>query len=189
MSNRPALSTRGQQFHSIYGAITVDLAHVPDAQIVDLHTYRTADAHFTAQSADVMVNPHHTGTNDIAEQSYLAMRDVLRTRELLIDGTLPVAAVVGQPLGRRLLAIGSQTNGEHAQVPQQVLALPAMCRAGIIAEDHTTFRDPNSNRRWHFIEFQNPALAQLAAGQFAVAGAQILVRFDKYQPIRPVGMV
>ncbi|MEI5999938.1 hypothetical protein H3V53_22825 [Paraburkholderia bengalensis] len=188
VSNHPAISTRGYAFNSLYGAVTVDLAMVNDDLIYDLHTPRAAraqfqDPSFHASPDDVLVNAHHT-TDDIAGQAYLGMRDVLRTRELLIKGNIQPSAILAVRNEAVVLGIGCSTNSEHKEVRKQFRALPRF-----VAHDPLDFRDPHTGKRWHFIEFATAHDATSAHAAFHATRTQDKVLFPKFSPVRPTGMV
>lgn len=190
VSNRPAFSTRGTQFMSMYGSVVVDLAQVPLASVFDVHRNDVASARIGLPTTDVLNNGHHTGTGDLAEERYLALRDVIRTRELLIKATVPFVSVQKQSLGARLIGIGSVTNGEHNGALNQIRGLAPGIVAHLVSDDKLTFRDPhNANRRWHLFEFSNAASCLVAYNSLVLVGGQIKVRFHKYLPVRPAGMV
>jgi hypothetical protein len=190
VSNRPALSTRGQPFVSMYGVVTVDLALVPLNAVYDVHRHDTASAWLGLPANDILINNHHTGTADLAEQRYLALRDTIRTRELLIKGTIPLAALKRTALGRVLLGVGSLGAALHNGTQAIVNALPPPVLAGIVQQDHMDFVDPHSGRRWHFIEFNNAGTTALAAAALpAMIGARTMEVFEKFSAVRPTGMV
>jgi hypothetical protein len=188
VSNRPALSTRGQPFVSMYGVVTVDLAQVPLNDVYDVHRHDTASAWLGVPANDILTNNHHTGTNDLAEQQYLALRDTIRTRELLIKQTIPLAALRHASLGLVLLGVSSVGANQHAGTQALVNALPLHIVAGIVQQDVLDFAQ--AGRRWHLIEFNSPATAALAALALqATMGTRILQIFNKYSQVRPPGMV
>ena len=188
VSNRPALSTRGQPFVSMYGVVTVDLAQVPLADVYDVHRHDTASAWLGLPANDILVNNHHTGTADLAEQRYLALRDTIRTRELLIKQTVPLVALRQVSLGLRLLGIASVGAAQHAGTQAVVNMLPPLILGGIVQQDHLDFAQ--AGLRWHLIEFNSPATAYAAALALpALIGARTLRRFNKYSQLRPPGMV
>lgn len=200
VSNRPALSTRGVPFLSMYGAVTVDLAMVPVGDIFDVHRHDVASARLGVQASTILTNGHHTNTGDINEQKYLGLRDTIRTRELLIKGGIPNGALRRTATGQVLLGIGSPTSGLHTGrknkisglyengVKNLVAGLPVPIKNTIVNEDHMTFRDPGTNKYWHFLEFNSVGARQ--AAQLAIgANARTVVAVNKYAPLRPVGMV
>lgn len=189
ISNRPAFSTRGTEFLSMYGAVVIDLARVPLNAIYDLHTPERANQYIGLPATNILNNPHHTGTNDLAEETYLSLRDVIRTRELLVHNSIPYAAVQANVVGVTLLGVGSQTNGQHAGVEAQINAASAFAAGCIVQHDHMTFRDPHTGLRWHVTEYASTDFCQIAANNIAPLAGQRVVRFNKYSPQRPPGMV
>lgn len=189
ISNHPVYSTRGTQFTSMYGVATIDLAFVPGNIIHDVHLPHLASTILNRPTTDVVNLGPNTGTNDIAEQQYLALRDVLRTRELLIYGQIPLNAIRTQVSGQTLIGIGSQTNNEHHAAGVLVNGLPLHLVPMVVGQDATTFREQHTGRKWHFVEFANPFACTLAYNAFVMQGRQIKVKFNKYSPQRPPGMV
>jgi hypothetical protein len=190
VSNRPAISTRGIAFASMYGVVTVDLAMVPTASIFDLHRHDVASAVLGRPATDILNNGHHTNTNDLAEEWYLALRDTIRTRELLVKGSIPSAALRRASQGRVLLGIGSAPGAEHNAMPGIMAALPAPVLPTIVEQDHMTYIDPGSGMKWHFIEFATPAHLTIAHNALRPnLGTRPAVVFDKFAPIRPPGMI
>jgi hypothetical protein len=188
VSNHPAYSTRGEQFISMYGLVTIDLALVPQGSIVDVHTPAAGQAIMGIAPTQILTNNHHTGTNDLAEQQYLALRDVIRTRELLIHATIPLAAVQRVAQGYTLLALGSQTQGVHTRAANVRAGLPPLIQGQVVKEDHNDFREKNSNRLWHYLEFTNPVACQIAFNNIVAEPNQLKIRFQKFSPVRPPGM-
>lgn len=78
---RPAFSTKGTEFRSIYGAVYIDLARVPVQNIIDLHTPEQASRELGTNALRVMTDGDGFQGGDA---TYLALRDVIRTREILI---------------------------------------------------------------------------------------------------------
>ena len=186
VSIRPALSTRGVPFLSMYGVVTVDLAMVATGHIFDVHRHDTAQARLGVQANDILNNPHHTGTADLAEEQYLGLRDTIRTRELLIKGGIPLNALRQVSAGCVLLGIGSGTNPLNKAMQKAAVAVVV----GLVQEDLQTFVDPASGLRWYFMEFPTPqavTAAQLLLTPL-LAGRR-MVAFDKYAQLRPTGMV
>jgi hypothetical protein len=189
VSNRAAYSTRGTEFISMFGLVTIDLAMLPGIAIYDVHRPDTAEATLGIPAVRVRDTVgHHTNAGDLDEQQYLGMRDVIRTRELLIHGQVPAAAVQSQSLGECLLGIGSQTGGGHNAAPGLAAGLPAAFRIRM-EQDHLNFRDRHTGRLWHFLSFPGPVQCNGAFHRLVVAANQAKVKFNKYDQVRPAGMV
>jgi hypothetical protein len=189
VSERPAYSTRGTIFASMYGVVTVDLARVQPNTLFDLHRPDLASARLGVNLDAIDTTVAQPG-HGYADQHYLAYRDTIRTRELLIKGTVPFNAMNGLGDGIVLLGIAS-LGGAHDAVKGIVAALPDRIRATIVDQDHMKFTDPASGRKWHCIHFSSaPARA---AGQRALAGpltaARTVVAFQRWQQVRPAGMI
>ncbi|MEZ4465227.1 MAG: hypothetical protein R3F43_12220 [bacterium] len=141
-------------------------------------------------ATDILVQGHHTNTDDIAEERYLALRDVIRTRELLVKGAIPAAAIHRQPQGMTLLGIGSVGGAQQNRVPALIAALPPLVQGWVQRNDVLNFVDPHTQRRWVVYEFASAAACQTAYNQLVVENVnQVKVRFQKFGPIRPLGMV
>jgi hypothetical protein len=106
---QPAYSTRGEEFRSVFGKVIVDLAFIPGVDIFDLHTPDSISVFNTnalaIQSAAHNPNPK---TRTLHDEEVLAARDVIRTRELLIRGSVPVNALRFRQVGQSVIAIRHQ---------------------------------------------------------------------------------
>lgn len=192
VSNRPAFSTRGTEFTSVFGVVTVDLAGVPVGQIFDVHRLDHAQQQIgVTPQAVATAGSSHPGVAGYAQERFLAMRDVIRTRELLVKTSIPAAAVRAQSVGRVLIGIGSTggsgVNSAHGRIQGRIAALNFGHLGNIVNEEHQTFR-ATDGLRWHFVEFSTAQAAMLVYAQLAPVAGQRKVRFNKYRPIRPGGM-
>jgi hypothetical protein len=75
-----------------YGVATIDLAHVPKANIIDTHQ-RRAYARITGRDTPDPDMPFREN-DDVVERN-TAVRDAMRTRELVVIGSVPSTAIVG----------------------------------------------------------------------------------------------
>jgi hypothetical protein len=103
---RPAYSTRGQEFRSVFGKIIIDLAFVPGGDIFDLHT-PDALATLNTNAQQILNSPHQPNptVRSLQDEEVLAGRDVIRTRELLIRFQVPLAAIRTLSLGNNVIGI------------------------------------------------------------------------------------
>lgn len=104
VSNRQILSTRGEPFSSVFGAIVIDLAKLSAAelkQVCDVHSPNAAKGMLGSDAQRVL-----EAVNADADENLAALRDVLRTRELLIKNQIPPAAMMYQASGKMVLALG-----------------------------------------------------------------------------------
>ncbi len=200
VSNRPAISTRGVQFFSMYGTAVIDLAKVNLNTVFDLHRPDTAQQFTGLSATDVTTaaNHGHPGGNYAGEQ-FLGLRDILRTRELLIKGSVPVAALCANSQGAKLVGINSSTNGLHNQVPGLVNNLSTIVKNAIIQSESLTFRI--NNLKWHFYAFANTLHANLFVANISPSLTLVppppllptpghgIVQFNKYQHTQPTGMI
>lgn len=113
-TSREVYSTRGEQFRSVFGAVLIDLAQVPLATVHDVHRPDRIVPLFNVTSAQIVnaVAPEPAYPRVIADESFLAARDVIRTREVLIKGSVPAAAIVCRSLGRLVLGIPAPSSAE-----------------------------------------------------------------------------
>ena len=73
-----------------YGLVSVDLAYVPKQTIVDVHNPQAAMAILGATPADVKSAMSGQDTRDEVKK---AVRDVIRTREVLVLDNIPIEAI------------------------------------------------------------------------------------------------
>jgi hypothetical protein len=94
VSGRPVFSTRGTEFMSIYGTAVIDLAKVDSSTVFDIHS-PIAVNNLMHWDASKVVNSKGPGNHSttLKGEEFLALRDVLRTRELLIKFRVPIGAV------------------------------------------------------------------------------------------------
>jgi hypothetical protein len=196
VSNRPVYSTRGTQFQSMYGTAIIDLAIVPQGDIFDLHTPETAQIHSGLSAITVtMAATHGHPPTTHAHETFLGLRDILRTRELLIKGSVPFAAVLQISLGQNLVGISSNTAPLNATVPGIIGGIPAATLPPIIVtsaqEESPTYTI--GGLRWHFYAFPVAANAALFAAAIGplLAASQNVVSFNQYATPAPTpaGMV
>ena len=109
-SDRPVFSTKGIEFGGPYGAAVIDLAQVDLKTVWDVHS-PMAVKNVMGWDANMVVTAMGpgNGTTTFSGEEFLALRDVLRTRELLIKFKVPRRAVVCNPDGWRVLGLGSAT--------------------------------------------------------------------------------
>jgi hypothetical protein len=184
---RPAYSTRGTQFRSLFGAAIVDLARVNQGSIFDLHTPAAAQAHFGMPVSDITTAPaaQPVGQN-LANERFLALRDVVRTREVLIKGTIPNAAMLCARVGTRVVGVGDQ----HA--PHQNEVTPLMTAQAGYANDSEALSYLWNNGRWVFYLYNSDPTAtaaeQALVDWLAVPnGCQLKqhMRIGIYQTVQP----
>jgi hypothetical protein len=112
VSNQPALSTRGLPFSSVFGAVTIDLAMVDPGTIFPLNSHLAAErllgGGVTALNVVKAREAQPVGNRTLRDEKFLAMRDVLRTRELVIAGTVPHAAICAQRQAGVVLGIAGK---------------------------------------------------------------------------------
>ena len=113
-TRRPALSTRGTEFRSLFGAAVVDLAKIPQASIFDLHAPKVAQNIFGHRTRDIVNAPvQPTPATNLADEQFLAQRDVIRTREVLIRQQLPFNALHCQASAIRVIGFGTNSKNDR----------------------------------------------------------------------------
>ena len=108
VSKQPPVSTRGEEFISVFGTAIIDLAKVPQDSIYDIHAPRTAEERLGVTAKEVIDAPAPSGKAGYANEKFLAMRDVIRTRELLIKKEVPFAAVRAVSDGARIVGLSNK---------------------------------------------------------------------------------
>lgn len=163
VGNRLPLSTRGTVFLSLFGNVVIDLARVPADAIFDLHGPTGAARHLGLDAELVMTQGSGYPASDYEGEWYLALRDVLRTRELVIKREVPTAAIIGQRAERRILAI-SLGRGDPA---------PELIEATLSGSESWQFPTPeqmeperfvwSDGRRWTFVRYHTTVHCTLVA--------------------------
>ncbi|GFM80120.1 hypothetical protein PSCICN_08120 [Pseudomonas cichorii] len=113
-TNKSVFSTKGKEFRSVFGSVIIDLAFVPAKDIYDLHSPAAAGA-FAIWQGDIVDLPKvidagkaHTkakGSTTLDDERQLAMLDVIRTREILIKGEVPAAAILKNNKGQLIVGV------------------------------------------------------------------------------------
>lgn len=188
VSNRPALSTRGAPFSSVFGAVTIDLAMVDPEAIFPLNSHLAAErllgGGVTALQVVNAPDAQPPGERTLGDEEFLAMRDVLRTQELVIDSTVPHAAVCAQRQVGVVLGIAGKVKRQDAHpaytIPEDLrsasnerLAYPWLRPGG------------QGSQWWWFFAYASRALADTAALNLAPSVERHF--FGTYVPICPPG--
>ena len=188
VSNRPALSTRGLPFSSVFGAVTIDLAKVDPRTIFPLNSHLAAERLLggSVTALNVVNSPvaQPIGDRTLLDEEFLAMRDVLRTRELVIHGTVPHAAICAQRQPGVVLGIagrGGPTGGHPADYVPAHLWSPSTERLAY------PWDGPGGRgaRWWWFAAYANRGLANAAARSLR-RGTELHI-FGTYAPVCPPG--
>ncbi|MGJ7530140.1 eCIS core domain-containing protein [Variovorax sp. GB1P17] len=188
VSNRPALSTRGAPFSSVFGAITIDLAMVDPLTIFPLNSHLAAERLLGGDvTALKVVNARAAQPADartLGDEEFLAMRDVLRTRELVIAGAVPHAAVHARRQVGVVLGIAGQSGprGDHPVDANPAVGWPASNER--LAYPWKRPGGPGGTG-WRFFAYASPALADTAA-QSLPPGVERHI-FGTYVPVYPPG--
>lgn len=184
----PAYSTRGEEFRSVFGKVIIDLAFVPGASIFDLHT-PDAIAVFNTTAATLHATEHvaSPAARSLHDEELLAARDVLRTREVLILGTVPYAAIRHSAAVQTVIGIwhpGTDVDGGGATFALVEAAWGAHPR---VATETLSYR---WQARWYrFYKFANAGAAAAAWAVIPVpqqARRQYLNEYDFPTPT-PLG--
>lgn len=154
VSNRPVYSTRGTQFISLYGTAVIDLAKVDLTQVWDVHS-PIAVRNVMKWDARTVVTAGGpgSGAKTLKEEEFLALRDVLRTRELLIKFQVPYAALHCNPDGNRIIGIGAN----DYDGPERFLRVLQGWRIGwakVKGHEALNYRGYNG-KHWLFLVFAN----------------------------------
>lgn len=151
VSKREAYSTRGVKFDGLYGAVLIDLAKVDVTKIFDLHTPAAVstvlglDAMKVSTATDPGLDVKSTD-----DEEFLALRDVLRTRELLIKKEVPALAVLKSDLGKRIVGVGSYSKIDEKALVSRLETLDAWKYSP--QTDLIEYKGL-SNRYWFFMRF------------------------------------
>jgi hypothetical protein len=196
-ANRPAYSTRGTVFVSMYGTSVIDLAMVPNGTIWDVHRPDTAAARLGVDAKQLTTRDSAYPSTGHDDEKYLALRDTVRTRELLIKGQIPFTAVKALSLGQFILAVCYIEKKDYT--PHGDLKTgPLASIAGLISEDENPTYQING-RYWHFFSFNSVAdcnrahdlLTTIPAGTATTCkGSQRIVKMklNRYQHVAQTGM-
>jgi hypothetical protein len=153
-TKRPVFSTRGEQFRSLFGAALIDLAQVPLASVVDLHRPDRVQPLLGVPASTIattaQAEPAYPRTTD--DERFLAARDVIRTREVLIHQQVPPNAVVAVPGNLNVVGIFSNNTNDNA-----FAAILARDVSGRVIQATEVLEYPWRNFRWTFLEFASPA--------------------------------
>ena len=161
VTQRPAISTRGTEFRSVFGAIEVDCAKLPLGEILDVHTPNAARQVF-GFATDVIVNTSNPASpaNAYADEKFLAQRDVIRTREVLLKN-IPRTAINYHDLGENVLALGHKNKDQAANISAE--DIPLRLRSKINGSEHISY--DWEHYYWAFFEFDSAVNCHLAYQQ------------------------
>lgn len=150
VSNRPVYSTRGTQFMSLYGTAVIDLAKVDLRTVWDIHSPAAVENVMKWSSDNVVTaTGPGNGATTFKGEEFLALRDVLRTRELLIKFQVPVTALNCNVEGRLIVGFGTDKYEHPGNVAS---ALQSSTHAPhIVMYDPLRFKDPGTGKYWLFV--------------------------------------
>lgn len=123
-TERKVFSSKGEPFQSVFGYAVIDLARVPVQAIHDLHSpgrimpiFRVAAERVSLPERDPLIQARDS--DDAKERAFrheqfLAARDVIRTREIVIHKSVPFVAVECESEGRRVVGLRHQAEGYQA---------------------------------------------------------------------------
>ncbi|WP_313177628.1 hypothetical protein [Massilia sp.] len=163
-SERSVYSTRGTQFKSLYGAAVIDLAKlVNQHSIVDVHQPAVAARHLGNPEDLLTHGTERTdmGLTDIEKQQYMGLRDVVRTRELLIHGDIDHAAVRAWRGSANLIGLSADTGSNKVKMRTWFDTNLSCLSPAITSHEIHDFRDMATNRFWIFMAFQHDAAAEV----------------------------
>ena len=187
-TNRPAYSTRGEEFRSVFGKAIVDLAFVPGADIFDLHAPNALNVfHTDGASLHTAAHVASAAHRSFHDEELLAARDVVRTREVLLR-TVPFAAIrVGNAVAS---VIGILHNGAHADGSATFNLVEAAWGAHPRAAEETLAYHWGPHHRWYkFYRFATAGAATAAWNAIPVPQQGAREMFNEYDfpAVLPVG--
>jgi hypothetical protein len=180
VSSRPVYSTRGTQFISLYGTAVIDLAKVDLKNVWDVHS-PIAVRKVMGWDANTVVTAGGSGAGarSLREEEFLALRDVLRTRELLIKFQVPYAALHCQPNGSRIIGIGA---GAYGGPERFVAALRRWPAGWAKVKDYDALNYAGFNGRyWLFLLFANDTDAQWFWDRVRLHDVKEWLRLTRYE--------
>lgn len=191
VTHRPVYSTRGTEFRSVFGAVIVDLAKVPGDRIHDIHA-PGAIARFRVTQGQLFQVPSQKEASRRTQhdEALLAVRDMLRTRELLILGRVPLTALALKDCGACVLGI-RVVDGEGAKVASQsVFAQQERLWGNVHPFKETDCPDYRVAAHWvKYYRFPTPAAALLAkeAVPTPLRDNTVLLHAYDFPDAKPVG--
>ena len=166
VSNRPVYSTRGTQFMSLYGTAIIDLAKVDPQVIFDIHAPRPVAKLLGWDATEVLSAPGPGNpAKDFADEEFLALRDVLRTRELLIKFQVPFNAIHSRIDSKRIVGFGSSVFGSPERMLRDLSRWKQAWPHVVGEPDALNYKGANG-MYWLFVLFDNPTNAQRAYDGF-----------------------
>lgn len=138
-SEREIYSTRGAPFDGNTGVATIDLAQVLEAKtaIRDVHCIAYASSVYGYVPDNIIkatapdTPPNITTPTNYDCQKFRGYRDVIRTREVLVAGDVPYAAVIATPSGKYIVAAAALKSSEANSIENEIkTAAPA----GLLAQ-------------------------------------------------------
>jgi hypothetical protein len=185
---RPAYSTRGVEFRSVFGKVIIDLAFVAGASIFDLHGPDALTV-LNTNAAQIQAAAHqpNPAARALHDEEILAGRDVIRTREVLIRRTVPRVAIRSRAVGQTVIGIwhpGANLNGLATfGAVEAAWGIP-------VRFDASETLDYRRNDRWYrFYHFANANTALMAWNLIPIAQQgqrEWFVEYDFPNPL-PVG--
>jgi hypothetical protein len=172
----------------VFGAVTIDLAMVDPRTLFPLNSHLAAERLLSGEvtalnvvNADVA---QPVGDRTLLDEEFLAMRDVLRTRELVIAGTVPRAAVCAQRQAGVVLGI-ARGGGRLGRHPAE--AIPLDQRSASNERLSYPWMRPGGRgaKWWWFFAYATPALANKAAESLGESVERHI--FGMYAPVCPPG--
>jgi hypothetical protein len=119
------------------------------------------------------------GARSLREEEFLALRDVLRTRELLIKFQVPYAALHCQPNGSRIIGIGA---GAYGGPERFVAALRRWPAGWAKVKDYDALNYAGFNGRyWLFLLFANETDAQWFWDRVRLHDVKEWLRLTRYE--------
>lgn len=154
VSNHPVFSTRGTQFMSLFGTAVIDLAKVNLSEVFDIHSPIAVQnlLGWNATAVTTATGPGNSASS-INGEKFLALRDVLRTRELLIKFQVPHSAINCLNDGQRIVGLGCTRFNDPDELYSRAMKWP-LAKDKITAHETTNYKGYN-DRYWLFLLCRN----------------------------------
>jgi hypothetical protein len=195
VGNKLPLSTRGTVFVSLFGNVVIDLAKVHTASIFDLHSPAAAAMNLEVSPDLVVSQGSGYPATDYAGEAFLGLRDVLRTRELVIKREVELKAVIRHKVDKRILGIGFGARDDRLETLKAALATPSATLP--IPQPENTEPENfvwSDGKKWFFALYKSEPDCQAAFNAANLAYPDLaknkdIKQINQYTYTVPLGMV
>lgn len=162
LTSKAVISTQGEEFRSLFGVVLIDLAYVDPKTIFDIHT-PTSVQRYGLLGGDLVKLPSTASADKrtIEHERQLAVLDTVRTREVLLKGYVPYAAVLHANGGKVIVGVYDRQGTDNAS--QRFSSIVSIWQSKDIF--HSSWeRLPYryENYEWKFFLFSDTATAKRA---------------------------